>query len=134
MGGHGDTMVPLPRYTTLAGIPITELIDRKKLTAIVNRTKKGGGELVKLMGTSAWYAPGAAAAQMVEAIVKNENRIFPCCAKLNGEYGLKDIFLGVPVKLGKNGIEQVLELNLNKSETKLLHKSAEHVAARNGCF
>ena len=127
MGGHGDTMVPLPRYTTVAGIPITELIDRDKLKAIVERTKKGGGELVKLMGTSAWYAPGAAAAQMVEAIVKDENRIFPCCAWLNGQYGLKNIFLGVPVKLGKNGINELLELNLNKSEMKLLHKSADHV-------
>ncbi|MEL7020367.1 MAG: malate dehydrogenase [Bacteroidota bacterium] len=129
MGGHGDTMVPLPRYTTVAGIPVTEMIDADKLDAIVQRTKKGGGELVKLMGTSAWYAPGAAAAQMVEAIVKDENRIFPCCAKLDGEYGLKDIFLGVPVKLGKNGIEQILELQLNDDEMALLNTSAEHVNA-----
>lgn len=127
MGGHGDTMVPLPRYTTVAGIPVTEMIDDESLTAIVERTKKGGGELVKLMGTSAWYAPGAAAAQMVEAIVKDENRIFPCCIKLNGEYGLKDIFLGVPVKLGKNGIEEVLELKLDESEMALLNTSAGHV-------
>lgn len=127
MGGHGDTMVPLPRYTTVAGIPVTEMIDADKLDAIVQRTKKGGGELVKLMGTSAWYAPGAAAAQMVETIVRDENRIFPCCALLNGEYGLNDIFLGVPVKLGKNGIEQVLELKLNEDEMKLLNTSADHV-------
>lgn len=127
MGGHGDTMVPLPRYTTVAGIPVTEMIDDESLDAIVQRTKKGGGELVKLMGTSAWYAPGAAAAQMVEAIVKDENRIFPCCVKLNGEYGLKDIFLGVPVKLGKNGIEEVLELKLNADEMELLNTSAGHV-------
>ncbi|NRB51663.1 MAG: malate dehydrogenase [Saprospiraceae bacterium] len=127
MGGHGDTMVPLPRYTTVAGIPVTEMIDDESLNAIVERTKKGGGELVKLMGTSAWYAPGAAAAQMVEAIVKDENRIFPCCIKLNGEYGLKDIFLGVPVKLGKNGIEEVLELKLDESEMALLNTSAGHV-------
>jgi len=127
MGGHGDTMVPLPRYTTVAGIPVTEMIDDDSLDAIVQRTKKGGGELVKLMGTSAWYAPGAAAAQMVEAIVKDENRIFPCCVKLNGEYGLKDIFLGVPVKLGKNGIEEVLELKLNADEMELLNTSAGHV-------
>jgi malate dehydrogenase len=127
MGGHGDTMVPLPRYTTVAGIPVTEMIDMDKLDAIVERTKKGGGELVKLMGTSAWYAPGAAAAQMVESIVKNENRIFPCCALLNGEYGLNDIFLGVPVKLGTEGIQEMLELKLNAEETKLLNTSAEHV-------
>ena len=127
MGGHGDTMVPLPRYTTVAGIPVNEMIDDKKLNAIVERTKKGGGELVELMGTSAWYAPGAAAAQMVESIVRDENRIFPCCVKLNGEYGLKDIFLGVPVKLGRNGIHKVFELELNESEMKLLKDSAEHV-------
>ena len=129
MGGHGDTMVPLPRYTTVSGIPVTEMIDEAKLDAIVERTKKGGGELVGLMGTSAWYAPGAAAAQMVEAIVRDENRIFPCCALLSGQYGLSDIFLGVPVKLGKNGIEQILELKLDKSEMKLLHTSADHVNA-----
>jgi malate dehydrogenase len=127
MGGHGDTMVPLPRYTTVAGIPVTELISKDKLDAIVDRTKKGGGELVNLMGTSAWYAPGAAAAQMVEAIVKDQKRIFPCCALLNGEYGLKDIYLGVPVKLGKNGIEEIIELQLNADEMKLLHDSAAAV-------
>ncbi len=129
MGGHGDTMVPLPRYTTVAGIPVTELIEKDALKAIVERTKKGGGELVKLMGTSAWYAPGAAAAQMVESIVKNENRIFPCCVRLTGQYGLKNIFLGVPVQLGKDGITKLIELKLNKSEMKLLHKSADHVRA-----
>lgn len=127
LGGHGDTMVPLPRYTTVAGIPVTEMIDEERLEAIVNRTKTGGGELVKLMGTSAWYAPGAAAAQMVEAIVKDENRIFPCCVKLEGQYGMKDIYLGVPVKLGQNGIEQLLELKLNDAEMNLLKTSAEHV-------
>ena len=104
MGGHGDTMVPLPRYTTVAGIPVTELIEASKLDAIIERTKKGGGELVNLMGTSAWFAPGAAAAQMVEAIVRDQRRIFPVCALLNGEYGMKNIYLGVPVILGKNGI------------------------------
>ncbi len=127
LGGHGDTMVPLPRYTTVSGIPVTDLIDQPTLDAIVERTKKGGGELVQLMGTSAWYAPGAAAAQMVETIVRDEHRIFPCCAKLDGQYGLKDIFLGVPVKLGKNGIEQIIELNLNEEERALLLQSAEHV-------
>ncbi len=129
MGGHGDTMVPLPRYTTVAGIPVTEMIEKDTLKAIVERTKKGGGELVKLMGTSAWYAPGAAAAQMVESIVKDENRIFPCCAWLTGEYGIKNMYLGVPVQLGKDGITRKIELKLNKSETKLLHKSADHVKA-----
>lgn len=127
MGGHGDTMVPLPRYTTVGGIPVTELIDRKKLTAIVNRTKKGGGELVGLMGTSAWYAPGAAAAQMVESIVKDENRIFPVCVRLTGQYGLKNMYLGAPVQLGKNGVTKIIELKLNASEKKLLHKSADAV-------
>src|SRR5690606_5155328 len=106
MGGHGDTMVPLPRYTTLGGIPITEFISEEKLNPIIERTKKGGGELVQLMGTSAWYAPGAAAAQMVEAIVRDQKRIFPVCAWLEGQYGMDKIYLGVPVKLGKNGIEE----------------------------
>jgi malate dehydrogenase len=127
MGGHGDTMVPLPRYTTVAGIPVTELIDEASLDAIVERTKVGGGELVQLMGTSAWYAPGAASAQMVEAIVRDENRIFPCCALVNGEYGLHDMFIGVPVKLGKNGIEQIIELKLTGPEMELLHGSAKAV-------
>ena len=129
MGGHGDTMVPLPRYTTVAGIPVTEMIETEELDAIVERTKKGGGELVKLMGTSAWYAPGAAAAQMVESIVKDDNRIFPVCAKLEGEYGLDDIFLGVPVKLSKSGIGTLIELKLNESEMALLNNSADHVRA-----
>lgn len=124
MGGHGDTMVPLPRYTTVAGIPVTELIAADKLEAIVQRTKTGGGELVNLMGTSAWYAPGAAAAQMVEAIVRDQKRIFPVCAWLQGEYGEKDVYLGVPVKLGKNGIEEIIELKLNKDEKELLSKSS----------
>ncbi len=124
MGGHGDTMVPLPRYTTVAGIPVTELIDAATLEAIVERTKKGGGELVNLMGTSAWYAPGAAAAQMVEAIIKDQKRIFPVCAWLQGEYGEKDVYLGVPVVLGKNGIEKIIELKLNNEEKKLLSDSA----------
>ncbi len=127
MGGHGDTMVPLPRYTTVAGIPVLEMMDKKKLNAIVERTKKGGGELVKLMGTSAWYAPGAAAAQMVESIIKDENRIFPCCAWLTGQYGLRNMYLGVPVKLGKNGITEILKLKLNKTEMNGLKKSAKAV-------
>jgi malate dehydrogenase len=128
MGGHGDSMVPLPRYTTVAGIPVTELIDSDKLTAILERTKVGGGELVKLMGTSAWYAPGSAAAQMVEAIVKDQRRVFPVCIKLDGEYGIKDCYLGVPVVLGKNGVEKVIELDLNPGEKALLE--ASRVAVR----
>ncbi len=128
MGGHGDTMVPLPRYTTVAGIPVTELIDKDKLTAILERTKVGGGELVKLMGTSAWYAPGSAAAQMVEAIVRDQRRVFPVCVKLEGEYGIHDCYLGVPVILGKNGIEKIIELDLDKDEKALLE--ASRVAVR----
>lgn len=127
MGGHGDTMVPLPRYTTVGGIPVTELIDEEKLNAIVDRTKTGGGEIVKLLGTSAWYAPGAAAAQMVEAIVKNQRRVFPVCALLNGEYGMENIYLGVPVILGENGIEKIIELDLNDDEKALLSESATAV-------
>ena len=127
MGGHGDTMVPLPRYTTVAGIPITELVAKDKLDAIIERTKFGGGELVKLMGTSAWYAPGAAAAQMVEAILKNQRRVFPVCIKLDGEYGIDDCYLGVPVILGKNGIEKVIELDLNAEEKQLLETSRGQV-------
>jgi len=127
MGGHGDTMVPLPRFTTVAGIPVTDMITKTKLNKIVERTKKGGGELVKLMGTSAWYAPGAAAAQMVESIVKDDGRIFPCSAWLTGEYGVKDMFLGVPCQLGKGGIKKILKLKLNGDEKKLLKSSAKAV-------
>lgn len=123
MGGHGDTMVPLPRYTTVGGIPVTELISKDKLDPIVERTKKGGGELVKLMGTSAWYAPGSAAAQMVEAIVKDQRRVFPVCISLEGEYGINDCYLGVPVILGKNGVEKIIELDLNDEEKALLEVS-----------
>ncbi|MFD2202105.1 malate dehydrogenase [Shivajiella indica] len=127
MGGHGDTMVPLPRYTTVAGIPVTEMIAKDKLDAIIERTKFGGGELVKLMGTSAWYAPGSAAAQMVESILKNQRRVFPVCIKLDGEYGIDDCYLGVPVILGKNGVEKVIELDLNEGEKALLEVSRGHV-------
>jgi malate dehydrogenase len=127
MGGHGDTMVPLPRYSTVAGIPVTELIDKETLDKIVQRTKTGGGELVKLMGTSAWYAPGAAAAQMAEAIVRDQRRIFPVCVKLEGEYGIDNCYLGVPVILGKNGIEKVIELKLDDGEKELLRTSEGHV-------
>jgi len=127
MGGHGDTMVPLPRYTTVSGIPVTELLSTDVIEKIVDRTRKGGGELVALMGTSAWYAPGAAVAQMAEAIVDDQKRIFPVCTYLSGEYGLKDIFLGTPVKLGKDGVEEILEIDLDADEKKLLSSSAESV-------
>jgi malate dehydrogenase len=120
-------MVPLPRFTSIAGIPVTDLLNKEEIDKIVDRTKKGGGELVNLMGTSAWYAPGAAAAQMVEAIVDDQKRIFPVCALLNGEYGLNDVYMGVPVKLGSKGIEEIIELNLNKEEKKMLEESANSV-------
>jgi malate dehydrogenase len=123
MGGHGDTMVPLPRYTTVGGIPVTELIEEDKLNAIIERTKKGGGEIVNLLGTSAWYAPGAAAAQMVEVIVRDQKRIFPACVWLQGEYGINDLYIGAPVKIGKNGIEEIIELDLNDAERALLAES-----------
>ncbi|MFH1121588.1 MAG: malate dehydrogenase [Bacteroidota bacterium] len=127
LGGHGDTMVPLPRFTSIAGIPITDLLNKEEIDKIVERTKKGGGELVNLMGTSAWYAPGAAAAQMVEAIVDDQKRIFPVCTLLDGEYGLSNVYMGVPVKLGSKGIEEIIELNLNKDEKKMLEESANSV-------
>jgi malate dehydrogenase len=127
MGGHGDTMVPLPRYTSVGGIPVTELIDAAKLDAIVERTKSGGGEIVKLMGTSAWYAPGAAAAEMVEAIVKDSGRVVPAATWLTGQYGLDGLFIGAPVKLGKNGVESVVEVDLNADEMALMKASAQHV-------
>ena len=127
LGGHGDTMVPLPRYTTVSGIPVTELIEEENLNAIVERTKLGGGELVKLMGTSAWYAPGSAAAQMVEAIVKDQKRVLPVCIKLEGEYGIDNCYLGVPAVLGKNGVEKIIELKLNSDEKALLETSRKHV-------
>ncbi|MEO0007297.1 MAG: hypothetical protein RJA20_1493 [Bacteroidota bacterium] len=127
MGGHGDTMVPLPRYTTVSGIPVTEIIKKDRLDAIIERTKVGGGELVNLMGTSAWYAPGAAAAQMAISILKDEKRIYPCCVRMNGQYKLRDIFVGAPVKLGKKGVQEIIKLRLKKDELELLHKSAAAV-------
>src|SRR6056297_767006 len=127
LGGHGDTMVPLPRYTSINGIPVTELLSEEVIEKIVDRTRKGGGELVRLMGTSAWYAPGAAVAQMVEAIVDDQKRVLPVCACLKGEFGLKNIYLGVPVKLGRDGVEEVVEISLNEGERQLLNASAESV-------
>jgi malate dehydrogenase len=127
LGSHGDTMVPLPRYTSVAGIPLPELLNHEEIDKIVTRTRNGGGELVNLMGTSAWYAPGAAAAQMVEAIVDDQKAIYPVCTLLKGEYGLSDIYLGVPVKLGANGIEEIIELSLDKEEMRMLNESADSV-------
>ena len=124
LGGHGDTMVPLPRYSTVAGIPITELISKERIDAIVDRTRNGGAEIVNLLKTSAWYAPGFAAVEMVEAILKDKKKILPCAAYLNGEYGIKNLFVGVPVKLGRNGMEQVIEIKLSADEKAALDKSA----------
>ena len=128
LGGHGDTMVPLPRFTTVSGIPITELISGERIEAINQRTRQGGAEIVALLKQgSAYYAPGAAAAQMVESIVRDQKRILPCCALLEGEYGLNDVWVGVPCKLGKDGLENILELKLSDSEQEELNSSAEHV-------
>lgn len=127
LGGHGDTMVPLPSYTTISGIPLTQFLDKEKIDALVKRTRGGGGEIVKLQGTSAWYAPGAAVAQMVESILRDQNRIVPVCVELKGEYGMKDVFLGVPVKLGKGGIKEVIEIDLTDEEMKLLTESSNAV-------
>ncbi len=127
MGGHGDTMVPLPRFTNVGGVPVTDLVSEERLNSIVERTKKGGGELVNLMGTSAWYAPGAAAAQMVEAIMRDQKRVFPVCAWLTGEFGLNDVYLGVPCVLGKEGIEKIIEVKLTADEQTLLEESSAAV-------
>jgi malate dehydrogenase len=127
LGGHGDTMVPLPRYSTVAGVPITELISAERIAAIVDRTRNGGAEIVNLLKTSAWYAPGAAAVEMVEAILKDKRKILPCAAFLNGEYGFKDLFVGVPVKLGRNGLEQIIEIELKDEEKAALRKSGDAV-------
>jgi len=127
LGGHGDTMVPLPRYSTVAGIPITELMSKERIDAICARTASGGAEITKLVGTSAWYAPGAAAAEMVEAILKDKKQIMPCSVYLQGEYGVTDLFVGVPVKLGKGGAEQIIEIKLTTEEQAAFQKSAAAV-------
>jgi malate dehydrogenase len=127
LGGHGDTMVPLPRYSTVAGIPITELLSKERIDAIVDRTRNGGAEIVNLLKTSAWYAPGASTVEMVEAILKDKRKILPCAAYLQGEYGYNDLFVGVPVKLGRNGLEQIIEIKLEEDEAAALRKSAEAV-------
>lgn len=127
IGGHGDTMVPLPRYTTVAGIPINELMSAEKLEVLVQRTVFGGGEIVKLMGTSAYYAPASSTVEMIDAIVNDSNRILSVCVKLEGEYGIDDCYLSVPVILGKEGIKKVLELKLTSAEMNLLQLSREKV-------
>jgi len=128
LGGHGDTMVPLPRYSTVAGIPITELIPQERLEALVQRTRDGGAEIVKHLKTgSAYYAPSAAAVEMVEAILKDKKKILPCAVYLEGEYGINGYFVGVPCKLGKGGLEQIIEIKLTKEEDAALKKSADAV-------
>jgi malate dehydrogenase len=128
LGGHGDTMVPLVSYTTVSGIPVTQLLDRKKLDAIVERTRKGGAEIVGYLKTgSAYYAPSAAAVQMAEAIVKDKRRILPCAAWLEGEFGQQDLYLGVPCKLGAAGLEAIIEVDLSEEERAALQESASHV-------
>ena len=127
LGGHGDTMVPLPRYSTMAGIPITELLPKETIDAICSRTANGGAEITKLVGTSAWYAPGAAAAEMVEAILKDKKQIMPCSVFLQGEYGIRDLFVGVPVKLGRGGAEEIIQIKLTPDEQAAFRKSADAV-------
>jgi malate dehydrogenase len=128
LGGHGDTMVPLPRFTTIGGIPVTDFIGEERLHEIVERAKKGGGEIVKLLQTgSAYYAPGTAAVEMAEAIIKDQKRVLPCTVMLEGEYGHDDVCVGVPIVIGKNGMEKLIELNLTPDEKALLDTSANHV-------
>jgi malate dehydrogenase len=128
LGGHGDTMVPISRYSTVAGIPITELIAPDRLAAIEKRTREGGAEIVGLLKTgSAYYAPASGAVEMAEAILKDKKKILPCAAYLNGEYGIKNLFVGVPVKLGERGVEGIIEIKLNEDERKALNRSAESV-------
>lgn len=128
LGGHGDTMVPLPRYSTVAGIPITELLPQERIDALVERTRTGGAEIVGLLKTgSAYYAPSSAAVEMAEAILKDKKKILPCAACLNGEYGIHDLFIGVPVKLGENGVEEIIEIKLTDAEKTALDHSAEAV-------
>ncbi|MCD6305128.1 MAG: malate dehydrogenase [Deltaproteobacteria bacterium] len=128
LGGHGDTMVPLPRYSTVAGIPITELMSPERIDALVERTRNGGAEIVGLLKTgSAYYAPSSAAVEMAEAILKDNKKILPCAALLNGEYGIHDLFIGVPVKLGGNGVEEIIEIKLTEAEKAALDHSADAV-------
>jgi malate dehydrogenase len=127
LGGHGDTMVPLPRYSTVSGIPVTELLSKEKLDAIVQRTRDGGIEIVNLLKTSAWYAPASAVVEMVDAVLRDKKKILPCAVYLQGEYGMRDVYLGVPVKLGRGGAERVVEISLQEGERAALEKSAAAV-------
>ncbi len=128
LGGHGDSMVPLPRYTTVAGVPITELLPPERVEALIQRTREGGGEIVNYLKTgSAYYAPSAAVAEMVEAVAKDKKRILPCSAWLTGQYGIDQLYVGVPVKLGKEGVEEIIELKLNPEELEALQRSAQGV-------
>src|SRR5206468_74029 len=127
LGGHGDQMVPVVSATTVGGIPLTKLVSQDRIEAMVERTRKGGGEIVNLLGTSAWYAPGAAAAQMVDAVVLDEKRVLPCTALLEGEYGIDGLYIGVPAKLGAGGLEEVVELDLSEQERDWLRESADAV-------
>jgi malate dehydrogenase len=127
LGGHGDTMVPLARYSTVAGVPITELLSKERIDAIATRTANGGAEITKLVGTSAWYAPGAAVAEMIEAILLDKKKILPCSVFLQGEYGIRDLFVGVPVKLGAAGVEEIFQIKLTAEEDAALRKSAAAV-------
>jgi malate dehydrogenase len=127
LGGHGDQMVPVVSATTVGGVPLTKLVSSERIDAMVERTRKGGGELVKLLGTSAWYAPGAAAAQMVDAVMLDQERVLPCTALLQGEYGIDDLYMGVPVKLGSGGVEEIVELDLTDGERAALEESAAAV-------
>lgn len=130
LGGHGDTMVPLPRYSTVAGIPLPDLMDQKTIDRLVERTRNGGAEIVKHLKTgSAYYAPSSSAVQMAESIVRDQKRVLPCAVWLQGEYGIKDVFVGVPVKLGTKGLEKIIEITLTAEEQEALNKSAEHVRA-----
>jgi malate dehydrogenase len=124
LGGHGDTMVPLPRYSTVAGIPLPVLLPKDKIDAIVQRTRDGGAEIVNLLKTSAWYAPASAVVEMVDAVLRDKKKILPCAAYLQGEYKMKDVYLGVPVKLGARGVEQIVEIELTAEEAAALEKSA----------
>ena len=127
LGGHGDTMVPMPRYTTVAGIPITELLPKETIERLAQRARDGGAEIVKLLNTSAWYAPSASIVEMVDAILNDRKKILPCSIFLEGEFGINNLFVGVPVKLGEKGIEQVIEISLTNDERSALHKSAAAV-------